>query len=543
MTNNFINILTSYHGVDDIGITFIGDSAASDTFYPYGQLAHDIPPIAGALSKAGISQGDWVLFQLTDSREIIQCFWACAYLGAVPVMLPPALTQADTERINHVSDVTNKAPVLVDERTKPIVTAALDGVDIYAVNDLLAHPDLDNAPTEPAAVAGDDIRLIQFSSGSTGNPKGILVTENELLSSLKATIPRRPYTVRNSMLTWLPLTHNLSLVGFHIYSMFQSFNQSLMPTSAFITNPVSWLNAVTRLQPSVTVCPNFGFQHVLNYFKIRPLPEDNDIDLSSVKKLATGSEPIDAPLARKFTDALIPLGLHPQAICPVYGMSEACLTISSADVYEGIKTIVLDRSAITIGQHLSDITDPHGAEFVCLGREVPGVNITIRDDNAEILGADTVGEIYISGAPLTKAAITDNGVTPHKFTTDNAFGTGDIGVLHDDELYIIGRKKDIIFINGKNYYSPDLEGLLSHELGIETAVIGRSNPNSGNEDVIVFPVRPDHVTPVEQEKLEKSITSTLMKSMGVPTTQIIWIDTMPVAHNGKKLRTKLEKYL
>ena len=84
-----------------------------------------------------------MLFQLTDSREIIQCFWACAYLGAVPVMLPPALTQADTERINHVSDVTNKAPVLVDERTKPIVTAALDGVDIYAVNDLLAHPDLD----------------------------------------------------------------------------------------------------------------------------------------------------------------------------------------------------------------------------------------------------------------------------------------------------------------------------------------------------------------------------------------------------------------
>lgn len=525
----FLSVLEDLENEKNKGITFI--VRGEESFLSYSDLYHQSPRVAGKLAARGVRPGQHVVFQLTGNRDLIDLFWGCIWLGAIPVAAPPAVSTNDQERVSRIADMLPDAVILTDERTAPHIHSERC-LPVQTVNSTETYEELPLSETN-----GESIRLVQMSSGSTGDPKGIILTEETLMSAMQATIPRQPQRFENCMLTWLPLTHNFSLLGFHVYSIFRGYSQVLMPTSDFIMNPLNWFEAISRHRATVTVCPNFGFVHVLRYLKARGIPEGASYDLSSVQKIISASEPVDSRAAHAFCEALAKFGLRSNAVVVAYGMSEACLQISTTQIYEPLTAVCLDRARVAIGARYVDIAQPDGAEFVSVGQAVPGMEVSIRDNAGEQLSPDTVGEIYIRGTSLTHESIGMNGVVEHDLTSDGFLATGDIGLIHEGNLYVVARKKDIIFVNGKNYYSPDLESLLMTKLEIETVVLGRTDPQSGEEQVVVF------VPVTEKNVSDKDIIGVMATDAGIPVSRIMRIDAIPHTANGKKLRRELEVLL
>lgn len=536
MSRRFIDVLLARADEHDIGITFI--ESEGESHLPYADLAAAAPNWAAALAEAGVRPGDTVVLQIGGNRDLVHCFWGAVHLGAVPAPMPPAQSPADAARVARAHALLGRPKVLSDGRARVDDALADSIIDTAELRRLAARGD---ARPEPAEVPADAPRLIQFSSGSTGTPKGIVVTEANLVAGLEACVPQRKARVRNSMLTWLPLTHNLSLIGFHVYAILQDYGQVLMPTSAFVMDPISWLQAITRHRPTVSACPNFAFRHLLRALAAAP-DRARGVDLSSIHKIMCGSEPVDPELAARFQRELAPLGLRANAVNAGYGLSEACLMVSVTEIYEPLHTLRLDRSRLSPGATLEDaLAAPGGgADFVSVGRAVPGLEVSIRDEAGADAGEGVVGEIHVAGAPVTAAVLTAEGIRSQELAPDGALPTGDIGILVDGELYVVGRKKDIIFVGGKNFYSNDLERVIEEGLGIDCAIIGRTSPERGGEEIVVFPRRR---ADLDEESAAREIRSRLMRETGVPVDRLLWVDRIPTTANGKKARHALEGML
>lgn len=526
MTLSFIDILLSRAQEQENGITFVeGDDSTAVT---YGELVDTARRLAHVYRDAGIDKGQPVILSVADNQQLIYAFWALVWLGAVPVPIAVGSAPADKARLVRAHRFLSQPRVLVSSTVN--LPAEIEEYVLIA-------GECENAMTEaqceePACVAPDDTRLIQFSSGSTGNPKGIVVTERNIVSGLQACVPQRRARVKNSMLTWLPLTHNMSLIGFNVYALFQNYPQYILPTRSFIQNPLSWLHAITRYRPTVTACPNFALRHVLGMMQRRP-EQCQGLDLSSIHKIMCGSEPVDVNLAHKFQTTLEAFGLRPNAINTGYGLSEACLLVTVSGIYEPLHVARLNRSAIRDGARWDDLIAENGAEFVSVGRPVPGIEMTVRDEEGNDVGADVIGEIYVAGEPVSHSIIGHDGIIPQQLAPDGALPTGDIGVLHDGELYVVGRKKDVLFIGGKNYYANDLEMIVEDKLGVETVVCAQKDQTKGVEEIIVCAQRDDAH---DENTTARNIRQLLMSETGVGAAQVVWRDTLPKTANGKKAR-------
>ena len=531
MSERFIDTIIKRAHEETEGITFL--DSAGETTLTYGALCRTAQEWAGSLMNRGVRQGSHVVLQIVDNKALVPAFWAALWIGAIPVPMPPARSPEDNAKLVRVIGLLDNPVVLsdhVDAFTPKVQQITIDTASLS--QDSSGEAFL----PEPADVSAEDTRIIQFSSGSTGSPKGIIVTESVIVRGLEAIVPRRPAKVKNSMLTWLPLTHNLSLLGFHVYAILQNYSQVLMPTASFVANPLSWLRAINDYRPTVTACVNFAFRHLLRYITTHQ-SELEGIDLSSVHKILCGSEPIDPELAAKVQSELHKYGLRTNAINAGYGLSEACLLVSVSDIYEPLHVIYLNRSELLPGNKLAEVGPTDGSPFVSVGHEAPGITVSIRDDEGQDLGNEVIGEIYISGPSVTSKVLTDNGVQDQPFTDDGALATGDIGVLHKDELYVVGRRKDIIFIGGKNYYSNDLESLFEKNTGIQCAVLGAMDPKTKTEAVYVFGVRKEGLA---EKAGTARLKQTAMQQLAIPIHHVAWVDELPTTPNGKICRHRLE---
>lgn len=534
----FIDILTNQDHEENVGITFVDPHG--ETFLSYGELCRRVPEWAAVLAAKGVRREDPVVFQISDNKDLVMMFWAVLWLGAIPVPMAPARTAVERDTVARVCGFFHRYFVASDTSSvEPLLEAEeyLDTVAIRAEVDSGTYPS--DLYRNPITASMEDTRIIQFSSGSTGVPKGIMVSEGNLIHGLEALVPARRARVKNSMLTWLPLTHNLSLIGVHVYSILQNYGQVLMPTHSFVMNPLAWLQAVTTYRPTVTMCPNFAFGYVLRALHAHP-EVLSALDLSSIHKIMCGSEPVDPDLAAQFQRELRQIHLRNNAINTGYGLSEACLMVSVTDIYQPMKVLRLDRSRLFYGCTVAEAEDPEGAAFVSVGHPAPGVHLTIRNDAGGLLEEGAIGEIYIAGSPVAQRVLTPEGIQEQPFTSDGALATGDMGLFYEGELFVVGRIKDIIFVGGKNYYSNDLEKLLEAEIGVECAVVGATDASTQTEIVCVFPVRTEGVSEAE---VEKGIKRVMLGKLAVPVDRIMWINALPKTSTGKRARQVLREMI
>ncbi len=503
------------------------------------------------LQHRGLLPGDEVILQTGDNQEFLIIFWACLMGKFIPVPVTEATNDEYTLKLFNIQSILRNPHLAIDrEKLQRLETFASEQnreAQFEKLSRRTLHiPELLNGGEQGKieSIDGSDIAYIQFSSGSTGNPKGVVLKHLNLLTNINGIVHgfgNSQQGTTDHCFSWMPLTHDMGLIGFHLTPLVAGWIQTLMLPSLFIRYPRLWLEKLAEYEATITVSPNFGYQYVLKH--AGRLAED-PIDLSSIRIMVNGAEPISADLCERFTKFAAPFKFKKEAMFPAYGMAEASLAICTARPHEKWRTYKLDRNANRTGVKVVEINGGRDAtEFVEIGFPVKGCLIKIVDLDGGELGEETTGEIAIKGDNVTSGYYNDVEATAAAFIDDGWFLTGDLGFVKNGRLVVTGRKKEIIFVNGLNYYPHDLERAAEEmeEIDFEKVVFcGASNPESGTDEIIGFVVFKKSLE--EFLPLAEALTNHMARRLGIVVHHVVPIKKVPKTTSGKIKRNSLKDH-
>lgn len=500
---------------------------------------------SGGLRERGLKSGDKLILAFNKNEETIPILWACFAAGIVPTILQPPVSFSSTnpalEKIINVFQKLNHPYILVSDET-----LTKWDVPLIPVNKVISFSSLEQDDNSlPAKKPNEhDIAYIQFSSGSTGDPKGIQLSHRNLIKNIQAISIKFEHIPADVMVNWMPLYHDMGLIGFHFTIMVQACNQYHIDPVDFIKNPYLWLDMLSRKKGSVTGCPNFGQALVIRHLK-RKKPEN--WNLENIKVVFNGAEPISTSIMNEFMELLAPYGFKKKAMMPVYGLAEATLAVSFSPLHEEPLITAFDRHRLQNLQHVSEFksNNPAALEIVSVGKAIDHCEYIIADEEDKPLPEGMVGQVLIKGENITTGYFEDQEATEQVFSGP-WLKTGDMGFIYEGNLYITGRYKDIIFIGGKNLYANDLEAIACRLEGVtygKVVIGGAFDEKKGQDQVIVFLVgSPNPNTATTFKKLKELMQETL--AMTVQIFIPVKSNEIPKTSSGKIQRYKLiERYL
>ena len=499
----------------------------------------------------GAKEGDELIIHLAENEQFIDAFWACQY-GAV-VAVPLAIGTSDGHR-QKVFNVFNKL------RSAYIATTskALKRLEVYALEHnkeqafheisqkaiLLDRIESFDIAGVKADIQAEKTAFIQFSSGSTGDPKGVVLTHKNLVTNLYGIIECSEFDQRDSFFSWMPLTHDLGIIGFHLTPLFVNIDQYMMPTDLFVRRPNLWLEKASEKKATILSSPNFGYRHVLKRFK----PENQvNLDLSKVRIIFNGAEPISANLCREFNEIMKPFGLSETAMFTVYGLAEACLVVTFPYLSQPLSTVHILRNSLVSGQPAVIVkqAEKNSVELVRLGHAITGTEMMIVNDQNMAVDDNIIGRVFIKGNNVTAGYYHEPALNEKLITTDGWLDTGDQGLINEEQLVITGRTKDLIIINGQNYYAPDLETVCEQVDGIELGkviVCGILNTADSSDEVVVFVLFRGDLEAFYP--MQVSVRRILGEKSGLDVAHVLAIPSVPKTTSGKVQRFALaEQFL
>ena len=463
---------------------FIGysDKNGNVTIQTYKELLEEAKLIAAGLFNLGLKQGDKIIIATRYNRETIEFLWGSFLSGLVPTILqPPATFSGDNPplvKLLKVFELLNGPYVFVSSEVKDI-PAPLAG-KIKHKNELVVN----GAFPEPG-LTPDDLAFIQFSSGSTGDPKGIMLSHNNLMVNMDAIRVGTDSHYPDHWGNWMPLFHDMGLIGYHIIPVYCMLTQYQIETIDFIMNPGLWLNLMSQQKVTISGTTNFGLALVLKYLKRGK--QIFDWDFTGMKALLNGAEPISVKVMQDFVEALKPFNFKPEAMMPVYGMAESTLAISFASLLD--RPVAYAFNAFLLDSENKaqpvDPSDPSARLLSEVGVALNDIEIRITDDNDRMVKDGVSGHIQIKGPSITKGYYNNTTATAASFCGE-WLRTGDIGFFFEGHLFISGRFKDIIFKNGIHYFANDLEELAStiEEIKYGKACLGGTTDRETGEEKV-----------------------------------------------------------
>lgn len=458
-----------------------------------GELRRTALGVLRHFQDFGMKAGDELIIFTSSNEQFIDCFWACLLGGIVPV--PVAVGISDDHRHKLLKIFRQlKSPWVYTELAQlqrlqefAAETGRTPDYEAMSARSLYVEKltSLEGAG-EPRDAKPGDVAFIQFSSGSTSDPKGVVLTHANVIANIRGIVECAQFTEEDVSLSWMPLTHDMGLIGFHLCMMSAGIEHTIMDTRLFSRRPLLWLKEASERGATLLSSPNFGYKHFLKVFESEGL---DGLDLSKVRLIFNGAEPISVALCDRFLAAMAPFGLRRNAMYPVYGLAEASLAVSFPPPGREYRTVGVDRKSLAVGGGFRPA--PAGSraalELMQLGTAVGGCRLRIAGDEDRPLADGTVGHIQIRGDNVTAGYY--GGAHPGSFTADGWLRTGDIGFLLDGELVVTGRHKELIFSNGENCYPHDLENIAETEAGIElgkVAVAGARRGNVDEDELLVF---------------------------------------------------------
>ncbi len=526
----------------DKGIILLEESGGKE-FAAYSSVLEEALKKLGGLQRKGIKKGEPVLLALRGSRDFITTFWACILGGIIPVPLaPPSSVKARNDHMDKICAVwklTGRAGIITDsflaEKCDELQGLYNEkGMEMFDVKTLESGSagNIDLAEAELPAV-------IQFSSGSTSVPKGVILKHENLLAHTAAVIRAVGLTGNEdeNVLSWMPFHHNMGLIGFLLVSTALGCNFYVMTPESFIKRPLLWLENMSRYKITMTASPNFGYRMVLRELARKDVRKP---DLSPVKIIFNGAEPVSAELMSEFSEKLSEFGLSKTAVQPVYGMAEACLAVSFPHFEDMAKVHKLNRHKLASKMKACLEDDTHKAvAFADEGYPIPGISIRIVGADGNIVPENSVGEIQIKGPSITSGYFNAPEKSAGLFT-EEWLKTGDLGYMSEGRLIVTGRIKDIIFINGQNYYAHDienkLEGFTQTENG-RIAVCGVHDHRDGSEKVVLFSdLKHDCEDPAGYYS---DIVQFINDEMGIVLDYVVRLPSIPKTASGKIQRFKM----
>ncbi len=478
----------------DAGMRFILEDG-SDKKFTFRELEEEVIRRARWLLSLGLQKGDHVAFIVPGPLDFVLTFLGAAYTGIVPVPLYPPMGFGkldayvrDTARTLEIAKV---KCLVTQKKVEPILWSLLGKVptlkDLVCVERFEGPPPA-NSP-EPSVVHPDDVCFLQFTSGSTAAPKGVVVTHRSLgangyqimQSGLECDV------ATDVAVSWLPLYHDMGLIGFVISPLTAGLETCFIPTLSFIKKPSVWMETISKYKGTMTFAPNFAYGLAA---KRTPPEKVKAMDLSQLRLLGAGAEPNNPQTLAAFMEHFAPAGLKPEAMLPVYGMAEATLAMTFSNLDEPLRTEVLDGEIYaTEGKAVPLSADQQAGrtvvEFVSCGWVFPDHTITIMDDDGNVLPDRQVGEI-VFGGPSVAAGYFENPEATAKTFRKDGLRTGDLGYLANGELFVTGRKKDLIILNGRNYDPQSIEWVVAEIPGVRQGnVIAFSRPGNNTEELVV----------------------------------------------------------
>ena len=530
------------------GVNFIAGES-NERRLPYARLRERAMGVLGHLQRAGATPETETIILVDGLEPFLDAFWGCVLGRIVAVPLAPGNADEHKAKFFRVLERL-RAPHLATERK------VFERLKAYAAaNDLaaaLARLDrhvvfMDeitdiSRPGTPHAAAPDDVAFVQYSSGSTSEPKGVVLTHRNVMTNIDAIASGIDAHPEDSSLSWMPLTHDMGLIGFHLVPLATGAEHWLMPTALFVRRPGLWPGKASEHKVTVTCSPNFGFMH---YLKSHDPAKAAALDLSAVRVIFNGAEPIAADLCRQFTEAMAPSRLAPNVMFPVYGLAEASLAVTFPEVGAPLTTVSLARAYLGPGDAIRPASSESddAVELVCVGRPVRNCEVRIADESGASAESGTVGRILIRGDNVSAGYYGDDALTAHSRTPDGYLDTGDLGTLFEGDLVVTGRMKEILFVAGQNHFPQDIELVLAQHAGIElgrAAAAGVRAAHSVTDDVLVFLVAKDDNLPAFAEQA-RTVRRVVNERTGVPVTAVIPIRQFPKTTSGKIQRFALAR--
>ncbi len=528
----------------DREIRFI-DGENDESIVSFQALWDRARALLGSLQARGMKAGDELIIFSKSNESFVVAFWAAVLGGIVPVPVAVGISDEHRLKLFRILSQLDRATLFTESDLLERLLEFSKAQGRSDITDLLETRTALISDIESAAEGvvhpstADDIAFIQYSSGSTSDPKGVVLTHRNLCTNIRAIVEACGWNEDDQSLSWMPLTHDMGLIGYHLSVLGVGMNHAVMDTNVFVRRPLLWMSKANELRATQLCSPNFGYKHFLKLFQRKGM---DDLDLSCVKLILNGAEPISWDLCEEFLDALAPHGLRRTAMFPVYGLAEATVGVSIPEPGTAYSRITVDRHSLRVGDEYREVPpgDPDAVSFVRVGNAIRDVSIRVVDDNDQPLPARRIGNIQLHGGSVTERVYGDDEATRDLFTEDGWLRTGDCGVFVDEQLAITGRQKDIIIVNGQNYYPHDIEEIVARLDGLDLnkVVVAGATPKGGQtEELIAFILH--RQSAAEFQPMIAAVRDLIGEQTGLEVDQVIPVARIPKTTSGKVQRAKL----
>ncbi|MDT8426925.1 MAG: non-ribosomal peptide synthetase [Methyloprofundus sp.] len=524
----------------DKSITYI-KGKHDEVTVSYAQLYQRALGLLYQLQQAGMQQGDELILLADNNEQFVDVFWAALLGGIIAVPLSATSQNAAYKRVLSVTQKLHKPFIWASASSLQNLLQYADEHQLAEMKPLLEKQTLiaeqvqtDQNQAEPADIRPQDTAFIQFSSGSTGEPKGVVLSHHNLITNIRSILIGSAATQDDVSLSWMPLTHDMGIIGFHLSPLVLNTDVYLMSPELFVRRPNLWLDKISEKRATVSASPNFGYQHVLKYFNAA---KQEHLDLSSLRLIFNGAEQISAPLCAEFNQTLKPFGCRDTVIFPVYGLAEASLAAAFTEPTAKVQSIFVNRQQLQLGDHIALVTgdDIDSLELVLLGTAVPNTELMVADNTGKALPEQTLGHVLIRGENVTQGYYDDLQLNAETINQEGWLDTGDIGFIYQKQLVLTGRFKDLIIINGQNYHAHDLEQLCEAlpEVGEQKAA-ACTIPGNNGEALAIFVTYKGELG--DFIAIANAIRGALAKDAGIEVAQVIPVSAYPKTTSGKVQR-------
>jgi acyl-CoA synthetase (AMP-forming)/AMP-acid ligase II len=546
MTDTVGELLERAAGRSDVGLRFL-DRAERATMVPWSEIRSRAREVCGRLQRSGVAAGDRVALIFPTSVDFIEAFFGTVLAGAVPVPLypPVRLHRLDeySARTARMLDAVSARLVLADARVRPVLGAAMAAA--APPLGCRALRELDDGPAAPRLGSPGDLALIQFSSGTTADPKPVALSQRAVVAQavgLNRHWPDRDGLVHSGV-SWLPLYHDMGLVGCIFTALERPGDMTLIPPELFLARPAVWLRTLSRLRATISVAPNFAY--ALCAAKISD-DELHGVDLSSWRVALCGAEPVVGPVLRRFVDRFTRFGLRPEALTPVYGLSEATLAVTFSDLERPFESRCFDRDRLTRDGRAEPA--PGGVELVSLGRPLDGNELRVVDADGGELPAGRIGLVQVRG-PSVMEGYFGRPEESREVLADGWLDTGDLGFVDGGELFLTGRAKDVLILRGRNHSPSEVEAALDEVSGVRAgcSVAVSWLPEGADGEVLLLLVEAADAAAVDRpDGLAERCRSAVRAAVGLDAdrVEVVAPGTLPRTSSGKLRRAEaLRLYL
>jgi fatty-acyl-CoA synthase len=532
-----------YAARGETGYNFYSSRGALAHVLTYKLLREKAIVTARKLVSTGLQHGERVGIVAETAPEFLIAFYACQYAGLVPCPMPYSMYIGGRESyVARVAGMLRAAGASAVVTTRDLHDQISEGASHAGVRNVLTHEEIEALPeakTPLKGFSGGDVAYIQYSSGSTSEPKGVLITQRSIMANAEAILRHGlSVTKDDRAFSWLPLYHDMGLVGFCISPMVGQVSVDYLATTAFARRPALWLRLMSQNRTTISYSPTFGYELASR----RINGEAATLDLSSLRVAGIGGDMVRPEVLNKFFETMRVAGFDSKAFLPSYGMAEATLAVSFSKIDEPLRTDTIaadrmksDRIAVPVDAARNA---GNARSFVICGKAIPGHELVVRDDEGIALSERRIGQIFIKGPSLMAGYYNRSEDTALTIGKDGFLDTGDMGYRLGDEIVITGRAKDLILHNGRNIWPQDIEWAaekIAPLKGGDVAAFAVEGTDGDDEVVVLVECRLNNQE--EREELRRQVAKTVHQSAGVDCSIILVPPrSLPFTSSGKLSR-------